>query len=598
MREINTCGTEVLFNSYEHDKYYGDNQTLVDILMENGININKNYLKQIEEAEAMPVMGSEMFKSSSTHYDIPIKAWIYRNNNGTGNITTGQVYQVVNNLNNLFSANTNINFYLLCDIEVINNSNYANNGGQYFDDYINDNRVSGAINIHFVIQSSWKGRATWPWDNPSFACAVETDSFYDLANIGQIANTTAHEIGHTLGLYHTHHPGRRGNNFDLNEQCGDCYQEAVSRSKRQGVLCVSTFNKKKCEVNGDFLCDTPADPGLFYSLRYPQSYVLSGCEFDEISAGKDNWGDTWQPQIENIMGYAPYSCRSVFSPLQVAKMYGYIDDIGINYPTLNISGPNYLCAGNMATFSVPFQSGITFFWEMPYNMNLISGQGTNSVVVQSAGNYGGTIKVTPSCGNRAAKKIMMNIQEPAIEGYDQACPLFTYTYSTPFIANADYEWTVTNGYVVSGQYTNEAQIALTSSPSHQTIIDLELSNVCTQNLYNQKIVTHGDPPPPAQQCFSQQEKNPELFTKKENWLLDEDILVYPNPANTGIAVVVPNEKKYKVVILDMTGRKLFESEKAMQGYFTMNVQSYPVGIYIMQLIGESQKISKKIILKR
>lgn len=597
--ENNICGTQAMPDGYKYDKFFGDNQKLVDILLENNVDIDKNYLEQLENMDSMPFMEGGMFKATSTHYDIPIKAWIYRNNNGTGNISTGQVYQVVNYLNNLFATNTNINFYLLCDIELVNNTAYANNGELYFNDYVANNRVQGAINLHFVINGSWKGKATWPWNNPNFACAVETEySFLGTTNIVQIANTTAHEIGHTLGLYHTHHPGRRENNFDLNEQCGDCYQEAVSRSKRQGIACVSTFDRKKCEVNGDFLCDTQADPGLLYPLRIPQSYILSDCEFDDVSAGTDNWGDTWIPTVANIMDYAPYSCRSVFSPLQVAKMYGFISDIGINYPALNISGPNYLCSGNTATYSVPYQSGITFFWEMPYNMNLISGQGTNSVVVQSAGNYGGTIKVTPSCGNRTAKKTILNIQEPEIEGYDQACPLYTYTYTTPFIANADYEWTVTNGYVVSGQYTNQVQIALTQHSSQQTIIDLELTNVCNYSLYGQKIVIHGDPPPPAQQCFSQQEKNGDSLGKQESFISDKDILLYPNPASTAINIIIPNEEKFSVTLLDITGHNLYKNDKGFQRHITLNVESYPEGMYIIHLVSKYQTFNKRLILKK
>lgn len=541
----------------------------MDLLIQNNVNIDKNYLDQLDRMESMP-LSLELFKNTSTIYDIPIKAWIYRNNNGTGNISMGQVYQLVNYLNDIFERNTNISFYLLCDIGLVNNSNYANNGEQYFNEYITNNRVPGAINVHFVINSSWKGRGTWPWDDPNFAFAVQTEySFLGLTNLVQIANTTAHEIGHTLGLYHTHHPGRRENKFDLNEQCGDCYQEAVSRSKRQGVACVSTFDKKKCEVNGDFLCDTAADPGLYYPLRVPASYVLSGCDFDNVSAGTDNWGDTWAPTVENIMDYAPYSCRSVFSPLQVAKMYGYIGDIGISYPALNISGPNSLCSGNIATYSVPYQSGVTFFWEMPYNMNLLDGQGTNT-----------------------------DIQDPPIDGYDQACPLYTYTYSTPYIGNADYEWSVTNGYIVSGQYTNQVQIALTQSPSQQTIIDLELTNVCDSSLFGQKIVTHGDPPFPAQQCFSHQDKNGESLENQESFISDRDILLYPNPASTAIDIIIPKEEKYNVVLLDIAGRKIYESDKDMQRHFRLDVQAYPEGIYIIHLMGKYQTFSKRLILKR
>ena len=362
---------------------------------------------------------------------------------------------------------------------------------------------------------------------------------------------------------------------------------------------MSTIDDLKCEINGDGLCDTAADPGLYRKNRTPYaSYIDYPCSYNSLRGGQDNWGDAWIPNTGNIMSYSWTTCFSYFSPLQVSKMYGYIDDIGITYPTLNISGPNYLCSGNTATYSVPFQNGVSFFWEMPYNMNLLSGQGTNTVLVQSAGNYGGIIKVTPSCGNRTAKKTILNIQEPLIEGYDQACPLFTYTYLTPYIANADYEWTVTNGYVVSGQYTNQVQIALTQHPSQQTIIDLELTNVCNYSLYGQKIVIHGDPPPPEQQCFAQQEKSGGKIEKQESFIMDKDIILYPNPASTTLNIIIPNEEKFSIALLDITGRKLFESDKVIQHDFMLNVKSYPEGVYIIRLFGKHQAFSKRLILKR
>lgn len=598
---LDFCGIVIGPEEYKLDRFFGDNQKLVDLLIQNNVNIDKNYLDQLDRMESMPLMKPELFKNTSTYYEIPIKAWIYRNNNGTGNISTSQVYQVVDELNSIYNSKTNIRFYLLCDISVINNSNYTNYGDQYFSTYTANNRVTGAINVHFVYSSApppnekWGGLAYMPWGDTPFSCAVQTIGFSTFT----VGNTLSHEIGHNLGLRHTHDNPRQPNNNGYNESAGNCYQEAVSRSKRQGLFCVSTIDELKCEINGDGLCDTPADPGIYKKNRNPKYYLEpNSCTYDPSAGGQDNWGDTWIPNTSNIMSYSPYYCRNFFSPLQVAKMYGYIGDIGISYPALNISGPNSLCSGNIATYSVPYQSGVTFLWEMPYNMNLLDGQGTNAVLVESAGNYGGIMEVTPSCGNRTAKKTILNIQDPPIEGYDQACPLYTYTYSTPYIGNADYEWSVTNGYIVSGQYTNQVQIALTQSPSQQTIIDLELTNVCDSSLFGQKIVTHGDPPFPAQQCFSHQDKNGKSLENQVSFISDKDILLYPNPASTAINILIPNEERYSVSLLDMAGRELFENNKGFQRNFTLDVQSYPDGVYVIYLVGKQQTFSKRLILKR
>ncbi|MBC7485886.1 MAG: hypothetical protein H7282_03955 [Cytophagaceae bacterium] len=81
---------------------------------------------------------------------------------------------------------------------------------------------------------------------------------------------------HQIGLQHTHNANQNGT--DTNEECGDCYQESVSRIRTQSVACVSTIGKNKCEVNGDFLCDTDADPKLNRSgmLRGSNGYTYTG----------------------------------------------------------------------------------------------------------------------------------------------------------------------------------------------------------------------------------------------------------------------------------------------------------------------------------
>jgi len=72
---------------------------------------------------------------TNLHY-IPVKAWIYRENNGTGNITLAELDQVIEGLNDLYSTQTNIRFYLLCDVDEINNGNFANNGAIFYNTYI------------------------------------------------------------------------------------------------------------------------------------------------------------------------------------------------------------------------------------------------------------------------------------------------------------------------------------------------------------------------------------------------------------------------------------------------------------------------------
>lgn len=73
------------------------------------------------------------------------------------------------------------------------------------------------------------------------------------------ANTLAHELGHTLGLSHTHAKGKYSSKD--NAECNNCNQESVNKNRNQEAYCWFKFSAgKKCDRNADGLCDTDADP--------------------------------------------------------------------------------------------------------------------------------------------------------------------------------------------------------------------------------------------------------------------------------------------------------------------------------------------------
>lgn len=80
-----SCGTEIDEDAYMADIFYGDNQKNVDLLIDHGVEIDIDYLKLLEDAKNIAEPGDGAFKAIGVQYDIPIKAWVYRNNNGTGN---------------------------------------------------------------------------------------------------------------------------------------------------------------------------------------------------------------------------------------------------------------------------------------------------------------------------------------------------------------------------------------------------------------------------------------------------------------------------------------------------------------------------------
>ncbi len=128
------------------------------------------------------------------------------------------------------------------------------------------------------------GIGTFPWDPD--ALTNRGGLWMNSAYWGAGQKTAAHEMGHCLGLWHTHH------GVSEVTSCGSCYEFA------SGV---------EGDVRGDFCSDTPPTP-TNYNCSPP--------------GGSDCQGTAWgATQPENYMGYAPDSCYDTFTSQQVSRMH-------------------------------------------------------------------------------------------------------------------------------------------------------------------------------------------------------------------------------------------------------------------------------------
>jgi len=135
------------------------------------------------------------------------------------------------------------------------------------------------------------GRATSIGPNDGFYTG--NDALVMVAKCG--APTLAHELGHLLGLFHTHH----------------------------------TAAAKSCSSSGDRCCDTPSDPGP--STAFPEGAGTCGPAFAPACLTQCSGGA--KPDPGNVMSY--YACKDSpgkghFSACQRARMachiarhYGY-----------------------------------------------------------------------------------------------------------------------------------------------------------------------------------------------------------------------------------------------------------------------------------
>jgi hypothetical protein len=317
------CGTASLDSAtIVNQPWFGNNQFLTDFI--NG----PDYSGGAPSYPAARVVTAK--------YPIPVKAWVYRRNDGVAlanDIQQIDVEQIIRELNRIFEnarqgdGSVGIQFYLNCSVDFVNNTAYYENieNDRQTNNMFESFREQGHVNIHFIRtnRDDFGGRAarsTEPTNRRFSAAVVSTGNIGRRVDNVNIANTLAHEIGHVFNLDHTHDPGRAFWNSDNNSN-GKCYQEPVSRTRRvsgEGGLCALSWltgDPRKCEINGDRLCDTEADPNV--NRQVDRNCIYGG-------GGTDKWSDAWNPPVNNIMSYSfnadGRTCRLEFSPMQVAVM--------------------------------------------------------------------------------------------------------------------------------------------------------------------------------------------------------------------------------------------------------------------------------------
>ena len=263
-----------------------------------------------------------------TEYNIRVYTHIVRSSSGEGlskNITTS----IINSLND-FYAGSNISF-LYSGAEYIDNDTYnlmsdKDNAtlSKYMKGLFSINSKQNAINV-YVISDSRNLIAT------SGASFMYKNNLYVRAN-RYATSTVAHEVGHCLGLWHTHH----------------------GTDPRDGGT-PEFVNGSNSTTAGDFVSDTPADPNKWYAGFYVGGDLT------------DANGDKYNPDPLNLMSYSGHDNRGKITPKQCEMMYNTIANqralqMTCTTNTASISGPEII--NSSATYSINVSDEYDVTWKI------------------------------------------------------------------------------------------------------------------------------------------------------------------------------------------------------------------------------------------
>lgn len=217
---------------------------------------------------------------------IPYQIHLFQSSSGFSNLTLQEIYDEIDSLNTLY-ANAGLVFVECIAPQIINDDYYFNFDYTLHDaDVLNNFYTADLVNMYFantVTSSNGSSLCGYSQFPPS------EDYVVLAANCATNGSTLAHELGHLFGLPHTH---------------GGSPDELVDGSN--------------CAFEGDYICDTPADPTLSNSV------VDINCTY--TGTATDANGMFYTPDPQNIMSYSRKECRNYFSPMQYDVIYNtYLD---------------------------------------------------------------------------------------------------------------------------------------------------------------------------------------------------------------------------------------------------------------------------------
>ncbi len=252
-----------------------------------------------------------------------------------------------------------------------------------------------------------------------------------------------------------------------------------------------------------------------------------------------------------------------------------------------ISGGLYgHCQAVTTLYVNPVNGAISYNWTVPSGVNIISGQGTNSITIETlAGFVSGKVCVTSYNGclnsNSRCGTLYAAPAKPVITGDISTCAGETKTYSVnPSYGATNYAWSgPTGSIVVSGQGTTSAEIQFGSVGGKVKCI---ASNACGNRGTATLTV--------SMTCKLHEFANGKF-----------DFSLQPNPAHEKTRIDIEGDYSGPMIlrISNIIGKQVFEDKVEIlpgQPLF-IELGSYTSGNYLVTLHNNYHIITKKLVVE-
>lgn len=484
---------------------------------------------------------------------------IVRSSNGTG-LTTSIIQPILSSLNSYYQGV--IQFNLLGSDFIDNDIYYVTLTIAEANQLFNVNNHCNAIDIYILGTSTSFGGAGMAQNIPSKAYIVH-GSYYNTSSL-------PHEMGHCLGLYHTHHGTINEGGDDIN-QCSEL---------------VNGINSSTC---GDYITDTPADPNVWSE---------TSCTY--TGTGVDANGQAYNPSTSNLMSYAYKPCRTNFSNIQIQRIIDFINNTQILQNTLfsTISGQTTICSSETYTVNdVP--TGCTVYWTSSLNITLPTDRTTNSIVATANGSGSGWVQATinSTCGSVTLPQFPIWAGVPplyAISGPASIVLNSTAHYTADFLPRQAstygiyyYDWAITSNLQFESSHTYQTDAYIKGITLGLGRVGFYTTNGCGTSTFSFPVRV--------------------VSAKSLN--------IYPNPASEEITIEIDDETKvddtlnniivseqstnteYLVNIYDNSGMPVFAKKYRNINEIKLNISKWQKGLYRVMLMIGNEKYAGSFIIE-